>query len=276
MGDSLKVRFWGVRGSISCSGPEYVRYGGNTSCLEVMAGGRRLIFDAGTGIRALGLELVRKTPLDLDIYFTHTHLDHISGLTFFSPLYDKRNSVRLWAGHLESPYTLKKVVSNLMQAPIYPVTLDIFQASVSFTEFKAGDVLSCGQVSMRTAALNHPNGPPATASSMAASRSATSPTPSSRGRARQGIAAVPRRRPDDLRFRHRRRMPATKAGRHYSGKACGWPMAIGTLAIFHHDPSHHGAFMDDVACEAAALRPGTAAGGLPRADVAHEGLTLSP
>src|SRR5205823_2051822 len=62
-------------------------------------------------------------------------------------------------GHLEPPYTLKKVVSNLMQAPIYPVTLDVFQATVSFTEFKSGDDLTCGQaVTMRTAPLNHPNG----------------------------------------------------------------------------------------------------------------------
>src|SRR5215510_9539027 len=156
--EGLKVRFWGVRGSISCSGAEYARYGGNTSCLEVSAGGRRLIFDAGTGIRALGLELARLAPLDIDIYFTHTHLDHLAGLTFFSPLFDKRNSVRLWAGHLVPPYTLKKVVSNLMQAPIYPVTLDVFQAAVSFKEFKAGDRLTSGDVVMRTASLNHPNG----------------------------------------------------------------------------------------------------------------------
>ena len=112
--DGLKVRFWGVRGSISCSGAEYARYGGNTSCLEVTAGGRRLIFDAGTGIRTLGLELARLAPLDIDIYFTHTHLDHISGLTFFAPLFDAGSSVRLWAGHLQAPHTLKKVVSNLM------------------------------------------------------------------------------------------------------------------------------------------------------------------
>ncbi len=101
--DGLKVRFWGVRGSISCPGAEYARYGGNTSCLEVTAGGRRLIFDAGTGIRTLGLELVRQAPLDIDIYFTHTHLDHISGLTFFAPLFDQRSTVRMWAGHLEAP-----------------------------------------------------------------------------------------------------------------------------------------------------------------------------
>ena len=80
LSSGLKVRFWGVRGSISCSGAEYVRYGGNTSCLEVTAGGRRLIFDAGTGIRSLGLELARQVPLALDIYFTHTHLDHLNGL----------------------------------------------------------------------------------------------------------------------------------------------------------------------------------------------------
>src|ERR1700682_1995657 len=67
LADGLKVRFWGVRGLISCSGAEYTRYGGNTSCLEVTAGGRRLIFDAGTGIRPLGLDLARQAPLDIDI-----------------------------------------------------------------------------------------------------------------------------------------------------------------------------------------------------------------
>ena len=148
-----------MRGSISCSGAEYTRYGGNTSCLEVTAGGRRLIFDAGTGIRPLGRELARLAPLDIDIYFTHTHLDHISGLTFFEPLFERRNSVRMWAGHLEEPYTLKKVVGHLMQAPLYPVSLEVFQASVAFQEFKSGQTLSCGEtVSMRTAPLNHPNG----------------------------------------------------------------------------------------------------------------------
>ena len=158
MANGLKVRFWGVRGSISCSGAEYTRYGGNTSCLEVTAGGRRLIFDAGTGIRPLGLELARQAPIDIDIYFTHTHLDHIIGLTFFAPLFEQRNSVRLWAGHLQGPHALKKVVSNLMQAPLYPVSLEVFQARVEFNEFKSGDRLACGDMTMRTTSLNHPNG----------------------------------------------------------------------------------------------------------------------
>ena len=73
------------------------------------------------------------------------------GLTFFAPLFDQANNVRMWAGHLEEPYTLKKVVANLMQAPLYPVTLDIFRAGVEFKEFKSGDTLSCGPMAMRTA-----------------------------------------------------------------------------------------------------------------------------
>ena len=69
---------------------------------HLLPGGHRrrppTIFDAGTGIRPLGVDLARQTPLDIDIYFTHTHLDHISGLVFFSPLFGKGNAVRLWAG----------------------------------------------------------------------------------------------------------------------------------------------------------------------------------
>lgn len=282
MAEGLKVRFWGVRGSISCSGAEYARYGGNTSCLEVTAGSRRLIFDAGTGIRTLGLELARQTPLDIDIYFTHTHLDHISGLTFFAPLYDARNSVRMWAGHLEPPYTLKKVVSNLMQAPIYPVTLEVFKAKVNFAEFKAGEALTCGSVEMRTAPLNHPNG-------------ATGYRIEHAGKAICYITDTEHRpggldktivelcRGADIMIYDSSYTDAEYAsykGWGHSTWQEGVRLAdaagVGTLAIFHHDPSHSDAFMDDVAREAAAMRPGTVPSGLPRVLVAHEGLTLAP
>ena len=282
LADGLKVRFWGVRGSISCSGAEYARYGGNTSCLEVTGGGRRLIFDAGTGIRTLGLELARLAPLDIDIYFTHTHLDHISGLTFFAPLFDARSSVRMWAGHLEAPYTLKKVVSNLMQAPIYPVTLEIFKAKVSFTEFKAGETLSCGTVGMRTAPLNHPNG--ATGYRIehgGKSICYITDTEHRPGGLDQTIVELCRDA-DVMIF------DSSYTDEEYA-RYKGWghstwqegvrvadAAGVGTLAIFHHDPSHNDAFMDDVAREAAALRPGTVPGGLPRVLVAHEGLTLAP
>ena len=282
MADGLKVRFWGVRGSISCAGSEYVRYGGNTSCLEVTAGGRRLIFDAGTGIRTLGLELARQAPLDIDIYFTHTHLDHLSGLTFFAPLFDKRNSVRMWAGHLEAPYTLKKVVSNLMQAPIYPVTLDIFQASVGFKEFSAGTSLACGAMAMRTAPLNHPNG--ATGYRVeygGKSICYITDTEHREGGLDQTIVDLCRGADImiyDCSYTDEE-YPRYRGWGHSTwqeGARIADAAGVGTLAIFHHDPSHDDAFMDDVARKAAEMRPGRAPSGLPRIVVAHEGLTLAP
>ena len=282
MADGLKVRFWGVRGSISCAGSEYVRYGGNTSCLEVTAGGRRMIFDAGTGIRTLGLELARQAPLDIDIYFTHTHLDHLSGLTFFAPLFDKRNAVRMWAGHLEKPYTLKKVVSNLMQAPIYPVTLDIFHASVAFSEFDVGSSLFCGNVAMRTAPLNHPNG--ATGYRVEyGGKSICYITDTEHREGTRDKTIVDLCRGADIMIYDcsytDEEYPRYKGWGHSTwqeGVRIADAAGVGTLAIFHHDPSHDDAFMDDVARQAAELRPGSAPGGLPRVIVAHEGLTLAP
>ena len=282
LGDGLKVRFWGVRGSISCSGAEYTRYGGNTSCLEVTAGGRRLIFDAGTGIRPLGVDLARQTPLDIDIYFTHTHLDHISGLAFFSPLFGKGNAVRLWAGHLEAPYTLKNVVSSLMKAPLYPVSLEVFQARVEFKEFKSGQQLACGEIAMRTAPLNHPNGATGYRAEFGGKSICYITDTEHRGNGpdktivelcrgadvmiydfelhRRRVCALPRLGPFDLaggRADSRRR-PGRHA-RHLPSR-----------------PDHDDAFMDGVAREAALARPGTASTGLPRVIVAHEGLTISP
>jgi phosphoribosyl 1,2-cyclic phosphodiesterase len=259
-----------------------MRYGGNTSCLEVTAGGRRLIFDAGTGIRMLGVELARQAPLDIDIYFTHTHLDHLSGLTFFKPLFDKSNAVRLWAGHLEAPYTLKKVVSNLMQAPIYPVTLDIFQATVSFKEFHAGTSLSCGTVTMRTAPLNHPNG--ATGYRIEYNgKSICYITDTEHREGERDQTIVELCRGADLMIYDcsytDEEYPRYKGWGHSTwqeGVRIADAAGVGTLAIFHHDPSHDDAFMDDVARKAAVMRPGHAPGGLPRVVVAHEGLTLAP
>src|SRR5437764_1891523 len=118
MGDRapFSVRFWGVRGSIACSGPRTARYGGNTSSLEVRCGERILLFDAGTGIRYLGKSLEGRA-IDADIFLTHTHFDHVCGLPFFRPFFEPKNKFRLWAGHLGGGMTLRRVLDEFMVAP---------------------------------------------------------------------------------------------------------------------------------------------------------------
>lgn len=100
MSDSMTIKFWGVRGSIACPGPDTVRYGGNTSCVEVICGVHRMIFDAGSGLRALGEALTGQSG-EIDLLFSHLHIDHLIGLPFFPPAFEKGNRLRLWAGGLK-------------------------------------------------------------------------------------------------------------------------------------------------------------------------------
>ena len=154
---TFSLRFWGVRGSIACSGPRTVRYGGNTSCIEVRCGERLLIFDGGTGLRYLGHTL--KDSVDADLYLTHTHFDHVCGLPFFKPFFDPKNRWRLWAGHLAEGMTLRRVLGEFMMSPLFPVPPQVFRARMEYREFKAGDTLNAGaEVAVRTATLNHPDG----------------------------------------------------------------------------------------------------------------------
>ena len=154
------VRFRGVRGTVACPGGDYVRYGGNTSCLEVGCAGHLFILDAGTGLRTLGAELDATGPVDTDILLTHTHIDHIAGMPFFIPLFKPGNRLRIHAGHLwDSEVRLRDVFQRLIEAPIFPVPLEAVGAEISFEEFRAGDRLDLRRgVAIRTAPLNHPNG----------------------------------------------------------------------------------------------------------------------
>ena len=162
MTGDFSVRFWGVRGSIACSGPRTARYGGNTSSLEVRCGGRMLLFDAGTGFRYLGNSLASSReaePLDADLFLTHTHFDHVCGLPFFRPFFQPQNRFRLWAGHLGEGMTLRRVLGEFMMSPLFPVPPQVFRARMEYREFKAGETLHPDDgVAVRTATLNHPDG----------------------------------------------------------------------------------------------------------------------
>src|SRR5688572_7493614 len=97
--DALQVRFWGVRGSVCASGPRFQEFGGHTACVEIRCGVRLFVVDAGTGVTALGAALVEEAPAEVDILFSHLHLDHVSGLPFFKPALMGKRVIRTHCGN---------------------------------------------------------------------------------------------------------------------------------------------------------------------------------
>lgn len=152
-----RLRFWGVRGSIPTPGRSTVRYGGNTSCVEVRAGPEILILDAGTGLRMLGRHLREEfgdRPLSLTILLTHTHWDHIQGLPFFAPLYEPRHRVRI-LGCKGARRGLRTVLNHQMESPFFPVGLPDLPANVTIEEFP-GSTFTLGPVRVTVTRANHP------------------------------------------------------------------------------------------------------------------------
>jgi len=131
----MKVKFWGVRGSIAVPGAEYYKYGGNTSCVEVRCGDSIIVLDAGTGIRGLGMSLLKEfgdKPIDINILISHTHWDHIQGFPFLPHIYIPGNTINLYGGHTVN--TLEKLIMVQMHREYHPVTIYELAADVNFFE----------------------------------------------------------------------------------------------------------------------------------------------
>ena len=154
----ISVTFWGVRGSIASPGPSTQRYGGNTPCIEIQCDDHTVVIDAGTGIRPLGVKLAQQGKgKNLDLLFTHTHMDHLVGLPFFAPAYNPQNTIRFWAGHLLPERSLEGACRHLMSDPLFPVPPDVFQAKVSFIDFNENSTISLTpEITVKTAPLDHP------------------------------------------------------------------------------------------------------------------------
>lgn len=157
----MKVRFWGVRGSYPVPGPETNRYGGNTSCVAVRAGdgGPFIIIDAGTGIRKLGKEMMLGEfgagAGTAHLLVSHTHWDHIQGLPFFAPVYQKGNKFFVYARQRDDTH-LRAVFASQTDSPYFPVPFDNVQAEVAFRELVEGARFEIGPVKVSCTRLNHP------------------------------------------------------------------------------------------------------------------------
>lgn len=155
---SFNVTFWGVRGSIACASPRTIKYGGNTSCVEVRAAGRHIILDAGTGIRELGNAYMKTGPRRATILLTHTHWDHINGFPFFKPAFLDTHHFQIFAGHLSSTENIRSVLAGQMVRPMFPVPLETMRGDLVFEDFEAGDSFTLdGGIKVKTAQLNHPD-----------------------------------------------------------------------------------------------------------------------
>ncbi len=275
-GGDFLVRFWGVRGSIATPGAATARYGGNTSSIEVRCGTRLILLDAGTGMRYLGNRLVAEAPVEADIFFTHTHFDHVCGLPFFKPFFQPQNAFRLWAGHLGAGMTLQRVLREFMAAPLFPVPPEVFKANMEYRDFSGGETLApAAGIVVRTAALNHPDGATGYRIEFAGkSICYVTDTEHLPGIPDRGVLALIAGADIVI-------YDCTYTDEEYAKSYVGWghstwqeavrlckSAGAKKLVVFHHDPDHDDERLDGIAREVEAAMPG--------AVLAREGLVLTP
>ena len=151
----MRIHIWGCRGSLAAPGPETVRYGGNTSCVEVRpSDGRLVILDAGTGIRALGLELTEEGPKRIDLLITHLHVDHVEGLGVFEPIWRPDTELHIWGP--PSPVTsLDERIATYFSPPLFPVHLSEVPATTVFHDAPEGE-WTIGGATVWSQPIQHP------------------------------------------------------------------------------------------------------------------------
>lgn len=274
--NQFTVQFWGVRGSIPCPGPHTVRYGGNTPCVEMQVGGKRLIFDGGTGLHVLGQSLLRQMPIEAYLFFTHSHWDHMQGFPFFVPGFVKGNNFHIYGAIAPDGSTVEQRLNDQMLHPNFPVPLQIMQANLHFHDVYPGKPIHIDDITVETAQLNHPGEAVGYRVNWCGGSAVyITDTEHFPDKLDENVLSLARNADIVI-------YDSTYTDdEYYSPKSpkIGWGHStwqeaikvakaanVKTLVIFHHDPAHDDDFLDHVGSQAFAQFPG--------AIMAREGMVL--
>lgn len=264
MESRLKISFWGVRGSLPTPTPHTVKFGGNTSCVEVRGpGGEITIFDAGSGIRELGDHLVEQaqgSPLTIHLFLSHFHWDHIQGLPFFAPMYNPANTITVYSSRYSAP--LRQALGGLMAEPYFPVRIDSLPAQITLVELESG-VQSLGPLCVEAFPVHHPQG--ACGYRVTSAGVVVLYVPDRE----PGIAELDRSIRDQAHAADLLILDAQYSPEEYAQKKnwghSSWletvtvarDAGVKQLVLFHHDPSHSDAKIDEIIEQARQLFPNT-------------------
>jgi phosphoribosyl 1,2-cyclic phosphodiesterase len=270
------VRAWGVRGSLPTPAAEVLGFGGNTPCLELnftseLECRQRLIFDAGTGIRNLGMHLLKSQCPDksFHVFLTHFHWDHLQGLPFFQALYRKDADVTFYSSR--TPGDLKEILWGQMSTPYFPVRFSDIAATVHFVQLSDAP-LTLGEVEIQSFCLTHPQGSSGFRVSYRG-KTVVYATDHEHGQEDADLRLLNASRGVDLLFYDAQYTPEEYPSRMGWGHGT-WlqatrvaaAAAVKRLVLFHHDPSHDDAEIEAILAAAQAKFPCTIA--------AREGETL--
>ncbi len=153
----MDIKCWGVRGSIPVSGSEYLKYGGDTTCLEIRTkSGEIIIVDAGTGIRRLGNALLKEKKFEYHFFMTHAHWDHLMGFPFFKPLYLEKTRIRMHQRPFPNGY-MKAMITKVMTPPNFPVRYADLTATITYEEADRQSLFIGDTMEVQFIKLSHPN-----------------------------------------------------------------------------------------------------------------------
>jgi phosphoribosyl 1,2-cyclic phosphodiesterase len=262
-GANFALRFWGVRGSAPTPVAGNLGYGGNTPCVSVESGpDHLLIFDAGSGIRALGAELVQRPQLPsvLHLFFTHFHWDHLQGLPFFAPLY--RKDTRLVIHSARAPEELRSILARQMATPFFPVDFSVLPSQLEFRQIMT-DPVAFGDLTVQGFPLHHPQ--EAQGYRIANGRkSIIFATDHEHGDISIDTDLRKIARNADVLIYDAQYTPTEYAQRKGWGHST-WQEAVNVardaqvkkLILFHHDPDHDAAALDSIVADAQRQFPNT-------------------